>query len=314
MRLRIRHPKSLAALAASASLGLAVALTSTGSADAAGNHRVVAYYQTQFDGGSYVPPRGLVDHDTGATDINVGAFHLNDDRSVSLNDTSPDDAKFDRMWKDLGTMHDKGVHVIGMLGGAAQGTFQHLDEDPDTYYPKLKNLIDKHHLDGVDLDVEEKMSLSGVEKLIDKLHDDFGDDFIVTLAPVATALNGGGNLSGFDYDDLYHDRGSSISWFNAQFYCGWGTLDGTEDYDGVVEHGTVPASKVVAGTITNSGNCGSGYVPVDELESTVSELAQKHDDFGGVAGWEYYNSDPGGKDAPWQWAKRMSSAMSSGAK
>jgi chitinase len=310
MRKRIGLRKPFTALAAAASLALVASCTPTEAAESADGHRVVAYYQTQFDDGSYVSPRDLTDHDTGATDVNVGAFHLNDDGSVTLNDSSPDDSKYDRMWSDLGAMHDKGVHVIGMVGGAAKGTFQHLDSDFDTYYPKLKNLIDKHHLDGVDLDVEEKMSLSGVKRLIDKLHDDFGDDFIVTLAPVATALNGGGNLSGFDYDDLYRDRGSSISWFNAQFYCGWGSLNGTKDYDAVIDHGTVPASKVVAGTITNRANCGSGYVPMDKLESTVSELTKKHDGFGGVAGWEYFNSDPGGKDAPWKWAKNMSSAMS----
>jgi len=311
MHLRSRYGKALTALTAVAAIGLAASMISARSADAADNHRVVAYYQTQFDHDSYVSPRALTDNDTGVTDIDVGAFHLNDDGSVSLNDTSPDDGKFDRMWDDLDAMHGKGVHVIGMLGGAAKGTFKNLDTDFDTYYPKLKDLIDKHHLDGVDLDVEEEMSLQGVERVIDQLHKDFGDGFIVTLSPVATALNGGGNLSGFGYDALYKDRGSSISWFNAQFYCGWGSLDGTGDYDGAVGHGVVPASKIVAGTLTNESNCegGNGYVPMDKLKSTVSELSDKYGDFGGVAGWEYYNSDPGGTDKPWEWAKNMSSAM-----
>jgi hypothetical protein len=40
------------------------------------------------------------------------------------------------------------------------------------------------------------MSLAGVERVVDALRRDFGTWFLVTLAPVATALSGGGNLSG----------------------------------------------------------------------------------------------------------------------
>jgi chitinase len=298
-----------------AAVGLGAPLVAAAPADAVPNapaatgKRVVVYYQTQFTNGTYVSPRAMTDNNTGVTDVVVGAIHLNGDGSVALNDDSPDHAKFDPMWSDLAAMQAKGVHVEGMVGGAAQGSFQRLDSDFATYYPKLKNVITTHHLDGVDLDVEESMSLGGVEHLIDQLHTDFGTGFVVTLAPVATALNGGGNLSGFSYDSLYRDRASSISWFNTQFYCGWGTLSSTSGYDGIVGHGVVPASKVVAGTLTNAANCGSGYVPMSTLTSTIRTLVSKYPSFGGVAGWEYFNSDPGGTAAPWQWAANMSAAM-----
>ncbi|WP_329168838.1 glycosyl hydrolase family 18 protein [Streptomyces sp. NBC_01267] len=305
--MRLRRLSTTLSLAVA--VALAGPLATAASAQAAADHRVVVYYQTQFDNGSYVSPKELTDHDTGVTDVIVGAVHLNGDGSVTLNDNSPDDAKFDQMWSDLAAVQSKGVHVLGMVGGAAVGSFQRLDSDFDTYYPKLKNVVSTHHLDGLDLDVEEGMSLAGVERVIDQLHSDFGDGFLVTLAPVATALNGGGNLSGFGYDALYRDKGSSISWFNAQFYCGWGSLDSPAGYEGIVGHGVVPASKVVAGTLTNPANCGSGYVPMDTLTSTVSQLSKEYRDFGGVAGWEYFNSDPGGTAAPWEWAANMSSAM-----
>ncbi|MEV6795749.1 glycosyl hydrolase family 18 protein [Streptomyces sp. NPDC051320] len=304
MRLR----KLLTALALSA-VGLALPPAAAAQASATTGKRVVVYYQTQFDNGSYVSPRALTDHATGVTDVIAGAIHLNDDGSVTLNDTSPDDPKFDQMWSDLSAMQGQGVHVLGMLGGAAVGSFQRLDTDFDTYYPKLKNVVSSHHLDGIDLDVEEQMSLPGVERVIDQLHSDFGAGFLVTLAPVATALNGGGNLSGFGYDALYRDRADAISWFNAQFYCGWGSLQNTGGYEGVIDHGVVPPSKVVAGTLTNAANCGSGYVPMDTLKSTVAGLSDEYPDFGGVAGWEYFNSDPGGTAAPWEWAADMSAAM-----
>ncbi|KMU83223.1 hypothetical protein CIHG_01005 [Coccidioides immitis H538.4] len=67
------------------------------------------------------------------------------------------------------------------------------------------------------------MSLDGIIRLIDRLKSDFGDEFIITLAPVATAMvHGLRHLSGFDYRALETARGSKISWYNVQFYNGWG--------------------------------------------------------------------------------------------
>lgn len=301
--------RTLTALVAGLVAAAAMLFCGGSPASAASGKRVVIYYQTQYDNGSYVSPLGLTDNNTGATDLLIGAFHLNGDGSVHLNDDPPSDPKFSQMWADVATMQAKGVHAIGMLGGAGVGSFQNLDNDFDTYYPLLKNVVSTYHLDGLDLDVEESMSLGGVERLIDQLHTDFGSGFIVTLAPVATALDGGGNLSGFSYDQLYRDRGSSIAWFNAQFYCGWGSLSDTSGYDAVINHGVVPADKVVAGTLTNPANCGSGYVDTGTLDNTLGALTAKYPSFGGVAGWEYFNSEPGGTAAPWQWAANVSGAM-----
>lgn len=301
--------RMLAGLVAALVAAAAVLIGGGTPAAAAGGKRVVIYYQTQYSNGSYVSPLGLTDHATGATDLLIGAFHLNGDGSVHLNDDPPGDPKFTQMWADVAAMRTKGVHALGMVGGAAQGSFQRLDTNFATYYPLLKNVVSTYHLDGLDLDVEESMSLGGVERLIDQLHTDFGAGFIVTLAPVATALSGGGNLSGFSYDQLYRDRASSIAWFNAQFYCGWGSLSSTSGYDAVVNHGVVPADKVVAGTLTNPANCGSGYVDPGTLNSTLAALVAKYPSFGGVAGWEYFNSLPGGTGSPWQWAASVSAAM-----
>ncbi|MBM9510109.1 discoidin domain-containing protein [Actinacidiphila acididurans] len=304
--------RALTCLVAAVVAATAALLGGVSPASAASGKRVVIYYQTQYTNGTYVSPLGLTDHATGATDLLIGAFHLNSDGSVHLNDDPPGDPKFSQMWTDVAAMQAKGVHAIGMVGGAAAGSFQRLDTAFSTYYPLLKNVVSTYHLNGLDLDVEESMSLGGIEHLIDQLHTDFGAGFIVTLAPVATALSGGGNLSGFSYDQLYRDRASSIAWFNAQFYCGWGSLSSTSGYDAIIAHGVVPADKVVAGTLTNPANCGSGYVDPTTLNSTLSSLTAKYPTFGGVAGWEYFNSLPGGTSAPWQWAASVSSAMNGG--
>jgi chitinase len=301
-----------AAAAACVTAAATLALTTGSAAQAASSHRVVVYYQTQYSGGTYVSPLGLTNNNTGVTDVEVGAIHLDANSVVHLNDTPPSDPTFDQMWADLAAMQAKGVRVNAFIGGAAAGSFQRLDTDFATYYPLVKNLITTYHLDGVDLDVEESMSLTGIERLIDQLRTDFGTSFVITLAPVVPDLNGGSGLSGFNYDSLYAARGSSISWFNTQFYCGWGSLANTSDYDSIMRHGTVPADKVVAGVLTNPANCGSGYVDVSTLSNTLKSLIAKYPAMGGVSGWEYFNSLPGGASAPWQWAANVNTAMNGG--
>lgn len=276
------------------------------------SHRVAMYYQTQYVGGSqaqggtYVSPLPL--GDAGATTIMVGAFHLDDTGVDHLNDLPPDDPQFDRMWGELAQMQDGGVEKIAMVGGAAPGTFDRLDTEFETYYPRLRSYLSTYGFDGVDLDVEQPMSLAGMVRLIDALRSDFGADFKITLTPVATALAGGGNLSGFSYDDLYAQRGNQIDWFNVQFYCGWGSLASTRDVDAIVRHGVVPASKIVAGTLTNPANCGSGYVDPATLDATIADLRSAYPGFGGIFGWEYFNSLPD-TTQPWLWTDRVAQAV-----
>ena len=200
------------------------------------------------------------------------------------------------------------MHVLAFVGGAPRGSFQRLENDFATYYPLLKKLIKDHQLSGIDPDVEELMSNAAINRLIDSLRADFGAGFLITLVPVATELSGGGGLSGMNHDQLYRDRGSNISWFNAQLYCGWGTLANTTGYDSVIKRGLMPASNVVAGTVTNPANC-SGCLSMTTLKATIGKLKAQYPDFGGIDGWEYVNSLPGGTAKEWQWAAEISSAV-----
>jgi hypothetical protein len=302
--------KAMVLLAAGALGGGLLNAPAAEAAPAADGKRVVVYYQTQYVNGVYVSPKAMTDNTTGVTNVLVGAIHLDPD-VVHLNDDPPEAAKFTQMWADLHAMQAKGVKVSAFVGGAAQGSFQRLDTEFDKYYPRLKNLVTTYGLDGLDLDVEENMSQAGINRLIDQLTTDFGTGFVITLAPVATALSGGGNLSGFNYETLERDRGAKIDWYNAQFYCGWGSMASTTGYDNIINRGLFTPNKVVTGVVTNSANCG-GYVELPTLKNTLGQLVAKYPTFGGVDGWEYFNSDPGGTAAPWQWAREMTSAMSGG--
>lgn len=203
-----------------------------------------------------------------------------------------------------------------MLGGAAKGSFTRLDCDDaifEAYYTPLRDLIRHRSLDGLDLDVEEHMSLNGVVRLIDRLKSDFGSGFIITLAPVAAALmsdNPRRNLSGFSYEALEVMRGPQIAWYNTQFYCGWGDMSKPNGYDLIMTRGWSP-QKIVVGLVTNPEN-GSGWVPFGVLDGVLTILMSRYPAFGGVMGWEYFNSLPGGRDRPWEWAAFMTQKLRGG--
>jgi ankyrin repeat protein/chitinase len=265
--------------------------------------RIVCYHQTHhLQNGDFVSLLPLITEATGATHVILAAIHLDEGPgNIHLNDDRPSDPKFAALWKEVLALQNTGIKVLGMLGGASAGSFMRLNSlEFEAYYTPLKDMITAHSLDGLDLDVEEEMPLDGIIQLIDRLKNDFGDDFLITLAPIAAALYGSENLSGFDYRSLEAARGDKIAWYNAQFYCGWGSMEDTEHYDAIIKRGW-PASKVVVGLVTNPAN-GIGWVSQGVLETTLTELKKKYPDFGGVMGWEYFNSLPGDEERPWEWA------------
>ncbi|KLJ09506.1 chitinase [Blastomyces silverae] len=277
--------------------------------------RIVCYYQTYYPNNSttYISMLPLMLNNSGITHTILAAIHINEEpTNITLNDHSPDDPRYMPLWAEARVMQTQGIKVMGMLGGAARGSFERLDQDASTferYYVPLRDMIRNHPLDGLDLDVEEEMSLEGIIRLIDRLKADFGEQFIITLAPVATALiEGLPHLSGFNYKALEAARGSKIAWYNTQFYNGWGGIDTTGVYDRIIAEGWAP-EKVVAGTLTNPGNGSRGYVPLDKLSAVLGTLMSRYATFGGVMGWEYFNALPGDVHRPWQWAACMSLVM-----
>lgn len=276
------------------------------------HRRVILYHQTVVAEGQYVSMLPLLENKTGVTHVILAAIHINQDpENLTLNDDRPDSPKFDPLWAEVPLLKQGGVKVMGMLGGAAQGSFQRLDGDQeqfDRYYNPLLAMVRRHGLQGLDLDVEEEMSLQGIIRLIDRLKADQGEDFIITLAPVAAALLGIGNLSGFDYRELEQARASKIAWYNTQFYNGWGPADDPRMYAAMVRQGWSP-SRVVYGLLTNPGNGSQGYVPREKISPVLAMLVQQFPNFGGVMGWEYFNALPGARGKPWQWASEMTLSL-----
>ena len=279
--------------------------------------RVILYHQTHHgpNNGPPVSLLPLITNATGVTHIIIAAIHINEGPgNISLNDDPPEAPKFSTLWSECAWLQASGVKVLGMLGGAAKGSYERLDGEDTTrfeaYYLPLRDLIRRHRLDGLDLDIEEPASLPGTIRLIDRLRADFGPAFLITLAPVATALlPNQPHLSGpaFDYRLLEQMRGHEIAWYHTQFYCGWGDASSTAWYDAIVGLGWNP-NKVVMGLVTSPCN-GAGHVPWVQLENVLRTLRARYPAFGGVMGWEYFNALPGDQAAPWQWAANMSRCL-----
>ncbi|KAF2269696.1 Pkinase-domain-containing protein [Lojkania enalia] len=287
--------------------------------------RIVVYAQTFHDSsGNYHSLLPLLTSNTGVTHVIIAAIHLNEGPgNITLNDHPLSDSRFSTLWGEVKWLRGSGIKVLGMLGGAAKGTYSRLTgpEDAfDAYYRPLHSLITTYKLDGLDLDIEEEVPIHTATRLISRLRSDFGPDFLITMAPVATALLPDPNLpaherpprpmlmsgptpnplwrtlphlSGFSYPELECSVfGQEIAWYNTQFYCGWGDASSTQWYDMIISAGWKP-EKIVLGVVTNPGN-GAGHVGIVKLRDVCARLREKYKDvgkgFGGVMGWEYFNS------------------------
>ncbi|KAK5125022.1 hypothetical protein LTR85_001213 [Meristemomyces frigidus] len=280
--------------------------------------RVVLYHQTHHapNNGPPVSLLPLITHNTGITHVIIAAIHINDPPgNITLNDHQPDHERNSTLWAEVAWLQASGVKVLGMLGGAAKGSFERLDGEDTTrfeaYYAPLCDMLRRHNLNGLDLDIEEPTSLLGTIRLIDRLRADFGPEFLITLAPVATALLvGQPHLSGpeFDYHLLEQARGHEIAWYNTQFYNGWGDVSTSFWYETIIATGWKP-EKVVVGLLTNPTNGGSGYVAQPHIDSVLHTMRTRHPNFGGVMGWEYFNALPGNQERPWEWAAHMSRTL-----
>ncbi|RPA86837.1 glycoside hydrolase [Ascobolus immersus RN42] len=258
--------------------------------------KLVIYHQTHYHNGQYVPILPVLD--TPITHVILGCLHISDTPGVlALNDHPPSHSQYDRLWQDIGTLQESGIPVSLMIGGAAKGAFALLDaEDYElfrAYYDPLLRFILERNLDGIDLDVEEPMSLPGIIRLIVQLRSDMAaagrPNFLITLAPVAKGLvHGNRHLSGFSYFMLEKAVGKLVDWYNAQFYCGWGDVSTPDHYNAVIMNGWSP-ERIVMGIVTNGAN-GSGWVQSEVLGSTIKALVKKWPTFGGVSGWEWFNA------------------------
>ena len=258
--------------------------------------KIIYYYQT-FIGLDDI----LNNINSKVTHIHLSSFHFGTDENnnpyLHLNDFKPDNSKFNLVWNQISEAHKRNIKIIIMLGGAG-GAYTDLYSNFDLYYNMLKKFIisKKDIIDGIDLDIEEEVCLTNVIKLIKQLKKDFGEDFIITMAPVQYAMeNDLPGLGGFIYKDLYNTCGKSISYFNVQCYIDYCLTT----YDNIIKNG-YPEDKIIMGSISSQD--------LNQNLNSIKQISEKYNKFSGVFNWEYFDSPPD-KNHPAEWSSLMFKAI-----
>ena len=233
--------------------------------------RIIYYYQT------FCGLDKILVKNTPVTHIHLSSVHFGLDKNlqqyIHLNDNSPYDSKFNNVWGDIEKADNLGLKIILMIGGAGEG-YSSLFSNFDIYYDLLYRLIkDKPSIKGIDLDIEETVKIENVQMLINNIVKDFGEEFIISMAPIESSLQEDySGMGGFCYKTLLNsDEGKYIDYFNCQFYEDY-SLDA---FNKVVKNG-YNSEMIVMGT-TNPN-----------VFDTIARVRDAYKNkFGGVFLWEY---------------------------
>lgn len=263
--------------------------------------KVCYYYQTFCGLDELVKNPSIVDT------IIVSSIHFGDNMYgapyIHLNDLPPDNKAFDIVWEQTKTLSKCGVEIMLMLGGAGGG-YEDLFSNYEVYYGMLKDTIKSYTwITGIDLDIEESVSIPNIKMLIRDINRDFGKDFTITMAPLSSSLmfNESG-MGGFIYKDLYNSpEGQCITRFNVQAY-------GSYSYDtfkAMVDNG-YPPEKLVLGMLSGQFNQKTFKQALNE----ISKIKSAYPNMGGVFDWEYFDAPP--NKYPSGWAEAMSEIIKPG--
>jgi chitinase len=249
--------------------------------------KTIYYYQT------FVGLSKMLTHIQDVDVIIVSSLHFGKGQ-IYLNDNLPNDKRFDQLWLETKEASVQGCKIMLMMGGAGLA-YRELFSDFNTYYPLLKSLIEEiSWISGIDIDVEENTTIENIQLLIRTLVRDFGEDFTITMAPIAAALQSdGGSISGINYKKIYQSsEGKYINWFNTQCYDSFSI----ETYKAIIQNG-YPPNKIVMGMESGQFNERSFKTAL----STIKNIKNQYPDISGIFDWEYLNAPPNQQD-PSQWA------------
>ena len=233
--------------------------------------------------------------------------------------------------QDIKDLKSKGQHVIISVGGANGRITIDSEEAADKFASTLSKIIKKFGFEGVDIDLE-GAAVSGttyIARGLRKVHNEFGDDFIITMAPETYYMHKGDGLMGAYYrlameikDILticypqFYNAGGDIGYnnFNARYPSQSFITSLATMY---IENGLRP-DQLAIGVPAMSSAAGSGYISTDKLKAVINSLVykksldgftppHKYQTLRGVMTWSI-NWDATQKYA---WAKSMSELMDS---
>ncbi|VVU95255.1 Glycosyl hydrolases family 18 [seawater metagenome] len=258
--------------------------------------KLIYYYQT------FTSLKPLVKANLPNLYVYLASLHFgyNNDNTpyIHLNDSPPDDQP--SLWQDVKNAHLNGIKILVLLGGAG-GAFGDLFNNYNVFYDLLKNFLNKYnYIQGIDLDVEETVKMQDIQKLIKDIRSDFGEKFIITLAPVVyPMITDGPGLGGFSYKKLYQSNvGAYIDWFNVQCYGCYNF----STYNQIINNG-YPEEQIVFGMLGDEYNSSNFSRALNEIKSVI----KKYDDMGGCILWEYGDT----QIDPITWGKKINNLFNS---
>lgn len=261
--------------------------------------KVCYYYQTFKGLDKLLADPSIIDV------IIVSSIHFGTNKDstpyIHLNNLAPTDDAFDTVWKQTKELASNNTEILLMVGGAGGG-YQEFFSSYSVCLAMLIDLIKTHNwISGIDLDIEEEVSLDNIEMLICDLHVEFGDNFIITMAPLSSSLMfDDQGMGGFSYKDLYRScAGEFITRFHVQAYGEYSF----KTFDAMVNNG-YPAKKLILGMLSGQFNTETFKDALTE----VGKIKAKYNDAGGVFDWEYFDAPPNDKD-PGEWARLMTQRL-----
>lgn len=235
--------------------------------------------------------------------------------------------------QDIKDLKAKGQHVIISVGGAEGRIEINSESAADKFSECLINIISEYGFEGVDIDLEGS-AVSGVDYIADalrKVHNHFGDDFIITMAPETYYIQAD-RLSWNDITTAYLRLALEIKdiltvcypqFYNSGSMNGYGgtvVAPGNADFltslSTLILEAGLRADQVAIGVPSTSQAAGSGYVSTDIVKTAVNSLVygtssgsftppKAYPALRGVMTWSI-NWDATNDYA---WAKAMSEAM-----
>ena len=179
-----------------------------------------------------------------ATHIHFGYFHFSN-LKLYLNKKDLTDGYFNEIWFDLGIATEKNIKCIMVLN------VKYMDNDYKKYYNELSEFIKSNNIiKGIDLDVENKISLENIKKLISDIKRDF-PDLLICISAI------GYSMCVKDIEtDYYYEKEWSFALFNKSieasyidyYNCAFNEDDYTLDsFQAMIENGFIPEKIVMGG-------------------------------------------------------------------
>ncbi|KAH9840270.1 glycoside hydrolase superfamily [Rhodofomes roseus] len=182
--------------------------------------------------------------------------------------------------------------------------------DPTTAANTMAAWVKQYDVDGIDVDYEDfdafndGSAIAWLETFTSALRAQLpAGQYIITHAPVAPWFSGTSVYPSGSYLDIDQKVGSSIDWYNVQFYnqgaseytdcnglltSSGGTFPGTSVFE--IAAAGIDLNKIVIGKPASAADASNGYMDTATLASCVSQ-AQGKGWNAGVMTWEYPTGD-----------------------